>query len=94
MPRLPPRRPERRGDAVNNTIAETTPTCNSTYAGANRHVGCLDCHNPHESGATLHTKGTNAIAATGSPLSGVGFTASAGNWATPTATWIASNVTS
>ena len=77
------------GDAGHNTIAEATPTYNSTYAGANRHVGCLDCHNPHESGATVHTPGTNAIAAGGSPLSGVsgvGFTPPTGNWVATTTT--------
>jgi len=78
-------------DTVHDTIAEATPTYNVTYgagSGGNRHVGCLDCHNPHESGATLHTAGTNVIAATGSPLSGVSgltFSEPATNWGTTAA---------
>ncbi|MFL5262412.1 MAG: hypothetical protein ACJ79L_08420 [Anaeromyxobacteraceae bacterium] len=48
------------------------------YAGANRHVNCLDCHDQHMAGKTRHTVGPNdgAIAAA-SPLygaSGVAYT--------------------
>jgi hypothetical protein len=46
--------------------AEETPA----YLGANKHVECEDCHNPHVAGKTAHVLGTNAIA-TDSPLAGV-----------------------
>lgn len=43
-------------------------TVNSGYfSGANRHVECVDCHNPHEGIAGEHTVGSNNI---GGPLLG------------------------
>jgi predicted CxxxxCH...CXXCH cytochrome family protein len=72
-------------DAVHDTNAEAAAAYNDgSFKGANRHVNCLDCHAPHAAGATLHTVGSNALAAT-SPLNGqtgVAFTPPATNWAT------------
>ncbi|HEX9049227.1 MAG TPA: hypothetical protein VF841_01720 [Anaeromyxobacter sp.] len=52
------------------------------FAGANRHVACVDCHDPHAAGKTNHANGTNAVTGT-SPIagvSGVGFTSPTTNW--------------
>ena len=80
-------------DTVHDTVTEASATYNDgKFSGANRHVNCQDCHDPHEAGATKHTQGTNAVAAT-SPLygaSGAGFTSPATNWAATTSanfTW-------
>jgi predicted CXXCH cytochrome family protein len=47
--------------------AQSSPT---NFSGGRRHVDCSDCHNPHAAAGSLHTAGTNVIAA-GGMLSGV-----------------------
>jgi len=75
-------------DSLHNTFAaaEATATYSSgAFAGANRHVSCLDCHSPHTAGGTKHAVGSNAVG-TASPLvgaTGVGLTVQATtNWPT------------
>lgn len=48
----------------------TTTDETFAYISANKHVECADCHDPHMAQKTVHTAGTNAIAAT-SPLNGI-----------------------
>jgi hypothetical protein len=45
------------------------PEDGTSFEPANRHAECVDCHNPHTAGNTLHTAGSNAIASN-SPLYG------------------------
>jgi len=70
-------------DAVHDTVAEAAAAWNDgKFKGANRHVNCADCHDPHAAASTKHAVGTSAIAAT-SPLrgvAGVGYTPPATNW--------------
>ncbi|HZZ83293.1 MAG TPA: hypothetical protein VFE30_02055 [Anaeromyxobacteraceae bacterium] len=59
--------------STHDTVSEDASTWGGgLYAGANRHVTCLDCHDPHMGGKVKHTSATatsNAIATT-SPLYG------------------------
>ncbi|MBI3976801.1 MAG: hypothetical protein HY331_01320 [Chloroflexi bacterium] len=73
-------------------IAQTTfihrtgePRTGSTFSGANRHVECEDCHNPHQAGKNTHTLGTPYVAG---PQQGVwGVAANFWSWWTvPTMT--------
>jgi len=53
-----------------HSVSESTTTNMdpADYAdGVTRHAECVDCHNPHAAGSTVHTLGTNAVGAT-SPL--------------------------
>ncbi|MDD5757892.1 MAG: hypothetical protein PHI06_02290 [Desulfobulbaceae bacterium] len=54
---------------------------------SNAHVECTDCHNPHLSGATKHSKGTNAVTST-SPLYGAQGTTATYN----SGSWLSSSV--
>jgi len=59
-------------------------TTNSGYfTGSNRHVECVDCHNPHKATSEAHAPGTNQI---GGPLLGSWGVepSSVGPWNTPT----------
>jgi len=42
------------------------------WAGANIHVECQDCHNPHTAGNTNHAKGTNQVGGSTRSLYGTG----------------------
>jgi hypothetical protein len=63
-------------DARHSTFAEAAATFGGTLlAGAGRHVSCLDCHDPHESGKTNRAYATTATATrnqipAGSPITG------------------------
>jgi predicted CxxxxCH...CXXCH cytochrome family protein len=80
-------------DTVHDSVAEATDTYNSgKFRGTNRHVNCLDCHDPHAAGKTKHPTGassTNAIGAD-SPIqsvTGVSFnTTGLANWSPTTGT--------
>lgn len=55
-------------DNVHNTVNEASAAAGSTYyQGTNRHVNCLDCHNPHQAqpvaSASAGTAGTATFAA-------------------------------
>jgi len=76
-------------DTTHDSIAETSATwADGTYWGGNRHVACLDCHDTHMAGSTLHTQGTNTIGS-GSPLRGASGLAwvqnGLGQWQAPDA---------
>ncbi len=80
-------------DTQHDSITEAASLWNDgTFSGANRHVNCLDCHNPHEAGNTLHTQGSSTIGAD-SPIkgaSGLKFTSPATAWSATTSsnfTW-------
>ena len=73
-------------------VSETTTTNMdpADYAdGTSRHAECVDCHNPHAAGSTVHATETNTVSST-SPLykvCGIGVT-NAGEWTVPTYTEI------
>ncbi|MBI5494964.1 MAG: hypothetical protein HY904_08035 [Deltaproteobacteria bacterium] len=72
-------------------VHKASPTDETlAYISANKHVECMDCHNPHASGATRHTQGVaagNTIGAASmlAGVSGVSVTYSATNFTAPTA---------
>lgn len=53
-----------------------------TYLSANKHVECVDCHNPHAAKGGLHTQGNNALANVLRGVSGVSVSWSTSNWGT------------
>jgi hypothetical protein len=76
-------------DSLHNSITEVTAAYkNGSFTGVNRHVGCVDCHDPHEAGKTLRTYPTtgtmtstrNQIIAAGPLVGATGVT-----YAAPTA---------
>jgi hypothetical protein len=76
-------------DSLHNSLTEATATFKSgTLTGTNRHVACIDCHDPHEAGKTLRTYPTtgtmtstrNQIIAAGPLVGATGVT-----YAAPTA---------
>ncbi|MBI4494664.1 MAG: hypothetical protein HY690_17955, partial [Chloroflexi bacterium] len=56
----------------------------ATFRGANRHVECEDCHNPHEAAAVSHAFGQNFAAGPQQGIWGVSATWSGSAWTTPT----------
>jgi predicted CxxxxCH...CXXCH cytochrome family protein len=69
-------RPNLNNDARHATLAEASAAFGGTaFAGAGRHVNCLDCHDPHESGRTGRSYAAAADAnrnriPAGSPITG------------------------
>ncbi len=56
----------------------------SAYISANKHVECVDCHNPHMAGTTIHTRGTNVVSNLIKGVLGAVTTFSGTNWTAPT----------
>jgi len=60
---------------------------NGTLSGANRHVACTDCHNPHAAETGLHIPGTNLVGGATKGVWGVTVTPSSSIYITGTATF-------
>ena len=47
------------GAAGVHTPGEARTRTSASFNGPNRHIECVDCHNPHKAGASTHIPGTN-----------------------------------
>jgi predicted CXXCH cytochrome family protein len=73
------------GTAGIHSMTEARDQSAAAFAGANRHVECQDCHNPHLAGQGTHPAGSNYAYGTEQGAWGLAVTNSS-SWATPAMT--------